>query len=339
MSRPHVVFVTEGGPDVGLGHLGRCRSLARALSPGARVSALVASEPRAALFVAGIPGAVTACDWTREPAAALDALAGCAPDVVVVDSYKAMPDFLSALGAAVPTVVAVDDLADRPLPVDIVVNGGVAAPSLPYQRRPDTLYLLGSRYALLDPCYADLPARAARDRVTRILITLGGGRNARDLLAAVRAADALLAEAVVDVAAGPFAAREVDAAARAARHRVVVHRDRVDLGELIGAADVAVCGAGMTLYELAASGTPAVTVCMADNQRPNAEAFASAGAAPAAGAAGDPDLAQAIEAALRPLVGDRHARAATAARARGLVDGRGALRVARHLLEPARVRR
>jgi spore coat polysaccharide biosynthesis predicted glycosyltransferase SpsG len=94
----------------------------------------------------------------------------------------------------------------------------------------------------------------------------------------------------------------------------------------------------MTLYELAAAGTPAVTVCMADNQRPNAEGFARAGAAPAAGRAGEPGLAGAIEAALRRLAADPAARAEVAARARALVDGRGAIRVARRILRPAGVR-
>src|SRR5215472_9161983 len=48
---------------------------------------------------------------------------GRAPDVIVVDSYAATPGFLGSLRATAQ-IVAVDDMADRPLPVDVVVNGG-----------------------------------------------------------------------------------------------------------------------------------------------------------------------------------------------------------------------
>jgi len=118
-----------------------------------------------------------------------------------------------------------------------------------------------------------------------------------------------------------------------------IHRDRFGLLDLMRAADLAVTGAGMTLYELSATGTPAITVCMADNQRPNAEAFDRAGAAPCAGRAGDAGLCAAIEKALHELIDAPAIRAAMANRARGLVDGRGASRVAQRLLRLVAARR
>jgi spore coat polysaccharide biosynthesis predicted glycosyltransferase SpsG len=90
---------------------------------------------------------------------------------------------------------------------------------------------------------------------------------------------------------------------------------------------------------LAATATPAVVVCMADNQQPNAAAFERAGAALAAGDAGDAGLEAAVEAALRRLAGDAGARLEVATRARALVDGRGAARVAARLLSPTAARR
>lgn len=337
MSGAHVVFVTEGGPDVGLGHVSRCLAIARAArAEGARVSFLVPPEPRVSALLRGIPAEVTAYAWPADAEGALEALRGLGPDAIVVDSYKATPALLGALRALASPVVAVDDTAERALPVDVVVNGSIAAESLPYARTAETTLLLGSRYAPLDPDYADLPERCPADRLGRVLVTLGGGLNTADVAAAVRAADAVLIDGVVEVAAWPFAAGTgaLNDAARAARNRVVIHRDRFGLRDLMLAADLAVCGAGMTLYELAATGTPAITVCMADNQRPNADAFARAGAAPTAGRAGDPWLGAAVEAALRQLA-PASVRAEVAARAHRLVDGRGAVRVAKWILAPA----
>ena len=296
-------------------------------------------EPRVATLLRERGVEAIAHGWPGDPDGALDVLRGLQPDAIVVDSYKATPAFLGALRALASPVVAVDDTASLTLPVDVVVNGSIAAESLPYARTGAAALLLGSRYAPLDPDYAELPERRPADRVGRVLVTLGGGVNTADVAAAVRAADAVLVGGVVEVATGAFGGgtEALDRVAAAARNRVVIHRDRFGLRDLMLAADLAVCGAGMTLYELAAAGTPAITVCMADNQRPNAQAFARAGAAPAAGRAGDPGLAAAIEAAIGRL-GPAAERARVAACARGLVDGRGAARVARHILEPAAAR-
>jgi spore coat polysaccharide biosynthesis predicted glycosyltransferase SpsG len=341
-ARACVAFVTEGGADVGLGHVSRCLAVARAvLAEGARVCFVTTPDPRVAALLSGVPGSVIEQSWPTDPVGAVEALRPLRADAIVVDSYKAAPDFLSALRALASPVVAVDDTAERPLPVDVVVNGGVAAESLPYQRAAGAELLLGSRYALLDPRFADVPARRAAERVARIFVSLGGGFSAADLAAAVGAADAVLEGGIIDVAAGPYSASalELDAIAQASRNRVTIHRDRFGLLDLMRAADLAVTGAGMTLYELSATETPSVTVCMADNQRPNAEAFDRAGAARCAGRAGDPALRAALERALGDLVDDPAARVEMARRAHRLVDGRGATRVAERILRRAASRR
>jgi len=337
----HVALVTEGDAVVGLGHVSRCLAIARAaLAAGARVSFLITPEPRAAALVASLGVPVVEQPWPADPAAALAALRALRPDAVVVDSYKAGPEIFRALGRVAPAVAAVDDTAERELPVDLVVNGGVAAEALPYRRDRGTVYLLGPRYALLDPGYAAAPAPRARPRVERVLLSLGGGFTDA-LPTAVRAADRALDGATLDVAAGSFAAgaAALDAVARGSRNRVVLHRGRFGLRDLMLEADLAVSGAGMTLLELAATATPTVLVRMAENQRPNADGAVRLGAAALAGGADDPGLGAAIEAALGRLAADPPARAALGGRARALVDGRGAARAVEAILRPAAVGR
>jgi spore coat polysaccharide biosynthesis predicted glycosyltransferase SpsG len=344
---PRIGFVTHGGPAIGLGHLGRCLALAAAwAAEGAALSFMTGADEEGArrversradlLRIGARVVDVDATAWEEHPVTAREHLRRLEADVIVVDSYAAAPEFLASLGGVTERVVAVDDLADRPLPVHVVVNGGVAAETLPYDRGADTLFLLGPRYALVHPRFAEAVDRSPRARVERVFVALGGGDGSAVLETVLAAADAALDGAEVHAVTGPFAAPTLGARRR--RIRVVVHRDPADMRALMVDADLAVSGAGVTLYELAATGVPAVIVEMADNQAPNAAGFSGAGAALRAGAAQDPRLGEGVAAALGRLAGDAAVRAEMAGHARDLVDGAGALRVAREVTARAGAR-
>jgi len=328
---PRIAFVTEGGKAIGLGHVARCVALARAVvGRGAKVSFLVPPDARILELLSPQWPDIAPVPWAIDPATALGILRRREPDVVVVDGYSARPEFLQALRSVVGQVVAVDDAADRELPVDLVVNGGVSAERLPYHRTPDTVFLLGPRFTLLDPSYAEPLDRSSGESVRRILVCLGGGRYSDAILDVLRGLDAAVGECTVDVAAGPFSHGwpELDTAAHRTRHRVSIHRDRFGLRDLMVTADIAVSGGGVTLCELAATGVPTVVVQTADNQAANVEGFERAGAALVVRVDGNGTLAESLATALGRLACDRALRASIGARARRLVDGQGALRVA-----------
>lgn len=327
---------------IGLGHVSRCVALARGLAAaGAGIRLLVTPDEHVRRLLARASLEVTEVPWGIDPRPALRLLGDLSPDVVVVDSYAASPEFVASLRSVTRQVVAIDDLALRQLPAHVIVNGSVGAEALAYCRTPGTVFLLGPRYALVDPRYATVPDRSITEAIRRIFICLGGGQRTDLVATAVAAAEAVIENAIVDVVLGPFAGRGdgCEASARGARNRVVVHRNLFDLRGLMLAADVAISGAGMTLQELAAAGTPAVVVRMADNQTTNVEGFERAGAALVAGDSDDPGVAVALESILRRLAGDSRLRAAMSRRARGLVDGQGALRVAREIAPPVASRR
>jgi spore coat polysaccharide biosynthesis predicted glycosyltransferase SpsG len=182
--------------------------------------------------------------------------------------------------------------------------------------------LLGPRFALLDPGFADVPHRAARPAVSRVLVTLGGEDVEAVVAAAVDAVKLAVPGAAVDLAVGPFAR-----AASARDANVTLHHGLPSLRALLLEADFAVTGAGMTLYECLAAGTPAVAVPLADNQKLNFDELTGAGLI----LPGQPDLAAAVERLSR----DAALRGRLAASGRELVDGRGAARVAADLVRAA----
>ena len=172
--------------------------------------------------------------------------------------------------------------------------------------------LLGPSYQPLRRAFWDVPVRPpARSSLARVLVVFGGtdASGLRD--STVAALAAAYPEVVFDVVDTPRTAEE--------------------MRDAMLAADAAVTAAGQTLHELARTGTPSVAVCVADNQLAQARAWEEAGAIVLAGSTGDFRITETIVASLGDLV-DPATRARMSHAGPALVDGQGALRVARALL-------
>ena len=163
-----------------------------------------------------------------------------------------------------------------------------------------------------------------------MLIALGGGPRNRFARSAAQHIIARLPELQVTIAGGLLT-------------RTPPH-DTAGIGWLgpqrnlaaaFAAADIAVVAGGMTLYEAAAAGVPCVGIAVVDAQRPALRAFARAGAAlhvmPLGTTLSDKAAAHVAD-AVAQLVACRSCRQAQVAAGRGIVDGKGASRVARALV-------
>jgi UDP-2,4-diacetamido-2,4,6-trideoxy-beta-L-altropyranose hydrolase len=331
---PTIAFRTTAGKKIGFGHLRRCLTLAGELRRAGGAAGAIH------FWVDGNPAAVEVA-----VAAGFEArlIAGPDPDVtaawldagevgtLVVDSYAVMPASFSAWRRCVRSLVVLDDLADRQLDVDVVVNGSPYAAELNYRTGPDAVRLLGPRYALLRPWFRDRPRRRVAARVTRVLVTLGGADPESSTMAVVEAVQRALPEAALDVVIGPLfgPVPELDRRAAGDPPRLRLHRALDDLSTLMAAADLAISAGGQTLYELAAAGVPTVALCLADNQEPNVAALAGVSLLSAGRvheeAAGRFNR---VEEGCRRLAADPGLRERMSDAGRALIDGQGAARVA-----------
>jgi spore coat polysaccharide biosynthesis predicted glycosyltransferase SpsG len=256
---------------------------------------------------------------------------GLGASALVADSYAVTPANLRTARDAMPTVVAIDDTGRFPVAADIVVNAalGPQAPAL----ADGTVYLLGPRFALLAPDFTNAPRRSVSAEIRRVLVALGGTTRADLIATVVRAVHRALPAALMDVVVGPVG-DGLDAARAAVDgiDRVTLWPAPSTLRPLMDTANLAVTAGGVTLLELAAVGVPAIGISLAPNQDGNLGGFAEAGAVTLAGRARDADLSDRVTAAVRDLA-DRARRRAIAERARALVDGGGAGRVAACLRE------
>jgi spore coat polysaccharide biosynthesis predicted glycosyltransferase SpsG len=224
-------------------------------------------------------------------------------------------------------VASIHDLGIAPVPSDLAIDGSVNAGAIAGALRT----LTGPRYALVDPRCAGARHSAADEH--RVLIALGGGprrRAARRIAAAIRK---IAPASRIDIAAGfsPDRAGTSDDSVRwlGPQRSLVPHFCR---------ARVAVVAGGVTSYEAASVGVPAVALAVVPAQRRTIRGLAAAGAVVDSGVtlgtSGSVrvDEARAIAVRVRQLMlsGRRNAAAGRAGRA--LVDGRGIERVARALM-------
>jgi UDP-2,4-diacetamido-2,4,6-trideoxy-beta-L-altropyranose hydrolase len=331
-----VLFLTGGGRSIGFGHVRRCLSLAAELRKSSvQCEFLLDGDPAVVDTVSGSgfgsrpnrAGADEAVKRIRE----------LTPAAVVADSYAFTTDYFRHLSETGRPVVAIDDLENRSLPVAMVVNARVGVGPDVYARHvtPQTRLLLGPAYALLRPEFADNPGRTTRPRVQRVLLTLGGSDGANLMPRLMRWVAEELDWVDVEVVSGPLFdnRQEIAATATSLGSRAILHEQPDAMRALMLEADIAVSGGGQTLYELAATATPTVGIRLAENQTGNLSELEVAGTLTWAGDVRGQDLEAGVRARVRRLAENPRERAAMATAGRGLVDGRGAERVAAALLQ------
>ena len=191
--------------------------------------------------------------------------------LVVADHYGLAPPWFEAIRRRLPsaTLMAIDDLADRPLPVEIVLNQNLGATAAAYAGLvPASAHVLaGATYALLRPEFAALRARGrVRDgRIERILVSFGGADEPDVTARAVVGLERI--GLPVDVVVGAAYPHVTGLRAIVARQpETNLHVDTTAMADLMDAADVAIGAAGSASWERCALGLPTVIVSLADNQ-------------------------------------------------------------------------
>lgn len=350
-----ILIRCDASAQIGQGHVARCAALAHALRDcGARPVFVACDEPLARerlgregfellLLPAPAPeprAALPAWDATRT----LELARSSGAETVIVDHYGARDAWLRRAASAGMQLGVIDDEGDRDLSAaDFILNPGAsddAASSAP--RRNGQLLLFGPRYALVHPAFPR--ARAAAERIEapgpghplKVLVTVGGGgvERAAAVIEALGSVGRPI-EIRCTAAQPPAPESPLAALAAASRHRCELVAPCTDLAPHATWAEIAVCGAGATCFELCCVGVPLIAVALAGNQQGNLRALRRAGAAMCLGD-WNGCTAREIAAFVRTLAQQHELRRELSLRARRLVDGLGGERAARAILQQAR---
>ncbi|MFH2135417.1 MAG: UDP-2,4-diacetamido-2,4,6-trideoxy-beta-L-altropyranose hydrolase [Pseudomonadota bacterium] len=213
----------------------------------------------------------------------LVAIADQAWDWMVVDHYALDARWESTIRKQAKQIMAIDDIADRQHDCDVLLDQN-------YYRDMEARYdgkvparcrmLLGPRYALLREEFRILRAQvqSRTGEVKRILMFFGGVDAGNYTGQAIDALSGLDIEGVeVDVVIGAQHPRRTEIEQACAAQGYVCHVQTSRMAELMVAADLAIGAGGTAIWERCCLGLPALSICVAENQRKQIEDAAAAG--------------------------------------------------------------
>lgn len=284
---------------------------------------------------------------------------------ILVDSYYVTEKYLAALKKRITTIY-MDDIYAFSYPVDMLINYNIYGEEMGYEKDAafaDTKLLLGANYVPLREEFSagagyaqsrkELSAEtenvtSAEDRLHQtaeqgrtadggILITTGGSDSfnlAGQLLMEAMKYDALKTKEY-HVVSGSLNPHIGELQALAQKHENIhIHCNVTNMAELMAESKVALSAGGSTLYELCAMGVPVIAFSFAENQERLVQTFVKRGIAQYGGnyRTDGNKMIQNTIAGLETFLEDKNLRSEYRKKARTLVDGKGAERIAEALL-------
>jgi len=319
-----LLFRVDAGGAVGFGHLRRSQALAaEARHRGLRSVFLIPDDDGAREWLASRGETMRFLSGDGDEARLVVTEARrVGAGVVSLDVARPLGHrYIMTLRRAGRAVVVVEN--DGPGRLAAHLSVSTAAPPEQSWRGALGEHVASPSYAILGEAFRPAPKRCAD--APMVLVTMGGNDPDGTTLIALAALELIDDELrrVIVVGPGFKHHRELQAALARATHRYEVHYNVPEMLPLVAAADVAVANFGISAYELAAAGVPAVLVVRRQGDRWHAQAFAAAGAA----VISDPAVVS-VATALRPLVVGAGLRRQFSQAAERMVDGRGTERVA-----------
>lgn len=352
-----IAFRVDASADIGTGHFMRCLTLADALKQGGVQSRFISRHMPEHLRctlnakghefapLRGIPSENAADDspyghWlgvsqAQDATETSHALFGQTLDWLIVDHYALDARWETALRNTTKCILVIDDIADRQHDCDMLLDQNFYADM-------DTRYigkvpthcrlLLGPHYALLREEF-----RRVREQikprigpVKHVLVCFGGVDPENYTSRAIEALGNIgTGDLHVDVVIGAQHPQREQIETACSDYRFACHVQTSRMGELLGAADLAIGAGGTGIWERCCVGLPTLTICMADNQRKQIADAASEGMLYAPEVRDD--LILAISRHVNALIDNGFLRHVISRNGMQAVDGCGVLRVIRNL--------
>lgn len=305
MSVSYIAFRTDATSQIGTGHFMRCLTLADALkSQGAYIRFVSRNLPphlvemlkaKGMDFVAlnnevkGVAdGSLTHSSWlstsqAQDAQATVQALSDQQWSWVVVDHYALDACWENIIRKIAKQVLVIDDIADRQHDCDVLLDQNLYSGM--YNRYDGKVpahcvKLLGPRYALLRDEFRSLRVHVKpRSGVVKKILVFFGGVDADNYTSMALEALTLLNNKTlnIDVVIGAQHPYREQIQQTCIAQGYVCHVQTNRMAELMAEADLAIGAGGTATWERCCMGLPAISLCVAENQRKQISDAAEAG--------------------------------------------------------------
>lgn len=274
----NIIFLTEGGKNIGFGHITRCAALVQGFFEFAKKD-----KPEIDFIINGdrsiepiIKNEIGKRHKARFRLEFVDWIKGIkkieskikSADCVVIDSYlapKKIYDYFSRELKPWAKLICIDDYNRIKYPSgSIVVNPSIYGDKLKYPKDKKTKYLLGKDYIILRKAFWKDCAKKINKEIKNILITTGG--MAREGF--LRRLLGVLVKEYPDFIYYVVYPKEIIKNRNIRCYNSLPARKMRDL---MCKADIAISGGGQTTYELVRVSVPTIGICFEENQRMNLE--------------------------------------------------------------------
>ncbi len=317
---PTIVFRVDGGGDLGMGHVYRCLTIAAEIEGLLNCRIQFVSNPE---YPAGIEK-IESEGYTvvrADPADGIDQIRSLSPDIVFLDVLNTREEAVHTLHDTSAVIINLEDMGAGLEHADVVVNALYESSS------EDANQFFGPDYLILREEFADV-SPSISEEVEKVLLTFGGSDP---LNLSTRVVTALVDERPdyeYRLILGPDFSDwdELNALEPEVRDKFEVLTNVTDMSELMKWADIAVCSGGRTVYELAATGTPAAVVTQNDRELERMETLAADGIVEFVGHGERTEASEIVDVVV-DLASDYDRRQKMSKRGRDLIDGNGIQRV------------
>jgi len=357
----NAAFRVDFSETIGIGHLFRCLTLAKALhekgiscvflSRSDDVNSLIEKAGHQLVRLSGKENKNTdteithaswlSAGWEQDAEESLKICKKYRPFILIVDHYALDYKWEEVLTDYAEATVVLDDLVDRKHNCQLLIDSNYLRRAEEYRQLlvKGSEVLAGSEYTLLKPDFAILRAQAehrrkATDTINKVLVFIGGGNPKNTMNSVLSALSQVIwpVQPKITVVLSSLYKQVDQVKARlsemAFETELIV--DTPDMARLILDADLAVGASGSSTWERCCLGLPSVNILIANNQQYAHKNLGRAGVIEAVNE--KEPLEKALVTSVQRLVSDMNKWQLISERCFSLIDGLGTGRVVSRIL-------
>jgi len=327
------------------GHIMRCIAIAEQIENRGESAIFITADHFSDILLdeKGYNHSCLECDW-QDKDLELNTLSEFIQErnitILLVDSYQVTKNYLEALHKLVK-IAYIDDLYQFEYSVDLLINYAIEVNESAYSGYSDVSMklLLGPKYTPLRKEFQNNNIQI-NSEVKNVMITTGGSDNyhiALRLIKRITKMNSLDDICVHVIIGGFFDGADVTTLEKLCSDykNIVMHKDIKNMAEIMLQCDIAVSAGGTTLAELCSCGIPTICFAIASNQQNGINSYGKHGIMSSMG-----DVRENINAGVDNIISQiellknsQNIRMQYSQKARELIDGDGAGRIADRILQ------